>query len=235
MNNQKLTASNSSSTDIKAIIFDYGDVLNAPIDPEAVQIHRTNLARQLGLEPGELWQYLFGGPEAQKWLTGRSSWEAYWAEILYPRGVIDPTEVKAFSDAIFDGTNQLNPDMVQLLHELKGHYKLAVLSNASWTENEMAKMFYNDFGLESGIFDVIVSSTTVGVAKPHREIFIYTLRRLGIGPEEAVFTDDMPDFVKAAAELGIRARIFVSPADFRSFLTQLGILNHSNIIPGNRS
>ena len=66
---------------------------------------------------------------------------------------------------------KLNPEMVRLLAELKGRYHLAVLSNASWTEAQMQKMFYNDFELPHDTFDVVVTSTSTGAVKPQLEIF----------------------------------------------------------------
>ena len=224
MNEQIFTNNTPNYPVIKAIIFDYGDVLNAPVDYETVRAHRADLARQLGLAPDELWPYLFGGAEAEAWLTGRLTWEAFWSAVLAPRGITDPAEVEKFSDVIFDGTNQLNPEMIDLLFELRGDYQLAVLSNASWTEQELEALFYGDMGLPAGIFDVVVSSTTVGVAKPEAEIYEYALERLKVLPQEAVFTDDMPGFAEAATALGIHARQFSTPENFRTYLSELGVL-----------
>ena len=72
--------------------------------------------------------------------------------------------------------------------------------------------------------DVVVSSTTVGVAKPDAEIYRYALDRLDILPQEAVFTDDMPTFVEAAVTIGIHARHFSTPEHFREYLAELGVL-----------
>ncbi len=224
MNEQTFSNNTPNNPDIKAIIFDYGDVLNAPLDYETVTTHRAGLARQLGLAPDELWPYLFGGAEAEAWLTGQLTWEAFWSAVLAPRGITDPVEVEKFSDVIFNGTNQPNPEMIELLFELRGDYQLAVLSNASWTEKEMEAMFYGELGLPAGIFDVVVSSTTVGVAKPEAAIYEYALERLKVLPQEAVFTDDMPGFAEAAEALGIHARQFSSPEDFRNYLSELGVL-----------
>jgi hypothetical protein len=50
---------------IRAIIFDYGQVLNAPADDAWMAQHRSQLARRLGVTAEALWPYLFEGEAAQ--------------------------------------------------------------------------------------------------------------------------------------------------------------------------
>ena len=70
------------------------------------------------------------------------------------------------------------------------------------------------------IFDVVVDSCEEGVRKPDRRIFELTLQRLGdVPPERAIFLDDAPGNVAAAAQLGLHA-IRVS-SDHRPALTEL--------------
>jgi epoxide hydrolase-like predicted phosphatase len=56
------------------------------------------------------------------------------------------------------------------------------------------------------MFDVVVDSCEEGVRKPDPRIFELTLRRLGaVPPERAIFLDDAPGNVAAAAKLGMHA------------------------------
>lgn len=215
---------NKQVPDIKAIIFDYGEVLTATRNPEATQTQRSILARQLDLDPAELWPYLFEGPAARKWFTGQYSREEFWRKVLEPRGIRQPSEMKAFADAIFLGSDSLNPEMTSLIKELQGKYKLAVLSNASWTEPELQDRIYGENGFLQGVFDVIVTSRTVGAVKPDVEIFLNVLSRLDVRPDQAVFVDDLVTFTNAASSLGIYAHWFTTPAQFRAYLTKLGVL-----------
>ena len=211
--------------DIKAIIFDFGDVLTAPVDRAANEAHRVMLAQQLNVPPEELWTYLFEGESSRKWMTGLIDWDEFWSDVLAPRGITDPEEVEAFASIVFSGSDKLNPEMMALLNDLHGRYKLAVLSNASWTAEELERMLYNDHEVPQGFFDVIVTSVSAGAVKPDREIFQYVLTALNVRPEEAVFTDDLPNFIDAAVELGIHTQVFTSPENFRVFLLELGVLS----------
>jgi putative hydrolase of the HAD superfamily len=201
---------------IKAIILDFGQVLNAPVDPARREERNQRLARKLDLPADELWPYLFEGEPSRRWMTGRLDWDGFWTAVLRPRGVTDPNEIESFAQEVTEGDYVLNPEMGALAYDLKGRYKLAVLSNATWTEPEMAKMF-NDS-------DTIVTSTSVGTTKPDRAIYREVLRRLNVLPEECVYTDDLADFTAAASELGIHTHTFITPRVFREYLQENGLL-----------
>lgn len=209
---------------IKAIIFDFGEVLNAPLDPNRAEERRDQLAARLDLQPDDLWSYLFDSEASKLWMTGKLDWDGFWRSTLEPRGITNPEDIRSFAEEVFEDHNVLHPDMVRLVNELKGRYKLAVLSNASRTEEEMKEMFRNDFELPSDLFDTVVTSTSFGTTKPDLGIFKEVLRRLDVLPKEAVFTDDMDDFTAAASTLGIHAHTFKNPGLLRQFLGEKGVL-----------
>jgi putative hydrolase of the HAD superfamily len=60
-------------------------------------------------------------------------------------------------------------------------------------------------------FDEIVISSEIGYAKPDREAYEITAERLGVKPEECIFTDDRIDFCVAAEAVGMKA------IEFRNF------------------
>jgi HAD superfamily hydrolase (TIGR01509 family) len=208
---------------IRAILFDFGNVLNAPQDPNASDVHRVGVARRLGLEPEMLWTYLFDGEPARRLMRGELPWHDFWTAVLPPRGISDPAEIEAIAENIFTGTEQFHPDMVRLLGELTGRYKLAVVSNTWWSEEEMRQRFAEDYGLDVTLLDAIISSASAGHVKPEPAIFLAALDRLGVAPHEAIFTDDMASFTAAAAALGLHAHTFTTPARFRAYLARIGV------------
>lgn len=81
----------------------------------------------------------------------------------------------------------------------KGGYKLVLLSNdlAQWNAYLMEL-----HGLKEYFEDVIVSGQ-VHMRKPHRDIFVYALKRLGCAAQECVLVDNSAANLRAARELGI--------------------------------
>ena len=66
-------------------------------------------------------------------------------------------------------------------------------------------------------------SGEVGTRKPGPEIFGHFLERFGLTPETTVFIDDWDLNVARARELGMVAVQFVSAAQLRQDLRELGV------------
>jgi putative hydrolase of the HAD superfamily len=211
------------NSDIKAIIFDYGEVLNVPTDVQAVQELRARLASRLGISADKLWPYLYQGQPARLWMTGKLTWNEFWEAVLRPKGIEDPDEIEAFAQSATSNSHQVNEEMKSLLATLRGRYRLALLSNASWTQEELADRLYHLHGIPEGTFDAVISSTSAGYVKPDREIYELALARLGVRPEATIFIDDLASFTRAAAELGLHAHTFTTPAALRQYLVEHGV------------
>jgi putative hydrolase of the HAD superfamily len=73
----------------------------------------------------------------------------------------------------------------------------------------------------AGLFDAVVLSGIVGVAKPSSEIYLLTARRLGLEPAQCVFVDDIPRNVAGAVEAGM---VGIHHRDVVSTVTELATL-----------
>ena len=103
-------------------------------------------------------------------------------------------------------TMYVRPEMVKYIEELKKKYKIALLSNFS----SGLEKFLQDIFKIYHLFDVVVSSYNVKMKKPDSRIYEYTLKELGIKPQEAVFIDDLEENVKGAEAVGIKGIVFRS-------------------------
>jgi FMN phosphatase YigB (HAD superfamily) len=64
----------------------------------------------------------------------------------------------------------------------------------------------------------LVLSFEVGCAKPEARMYEQCLERLAVSPEEALFVDDVPANVEAAAALGMQAVQYQSVSGLRAEL-----------------
>jgi 2-haloacid dehalogenase len=71
------------------------------------------------------------------------------------------------------------------------------------------------------LFEDVVVSAHVGLIKPDPRIFAHAIRRCRLRPPHTVFVDDLPVNVAAAADAGMHALHFCSPARLREELQAL--------------
>jgi putative hydrolase of the HAD superfamily len=90
-----------------------------------------------------------------------------------------------------------------MLKELRGKYKLGIVSNFAIPECVFDLLKAD--GLD-GFFDVVVVSAAINKRKPSPEIFQDALKTLGVSVEEAVFVGDTIDSdIEGAKAVGMRA------------------------------
>lgn len=113
------------------------------------------------------------------------------------------------------------PENVALVRALRRDYRLAILSNADRTLRERLRA-----GLPvHDLFDDIVCSAEVGMAKPDPGIYALACGRLGLPPAACVFVDDHEPNVRAAEALGLRGILYRVDRDddLRGQLSAVGV------------
>lgn len=98
-------------------------------------------------------------------------------------------------------------------------YKIAVLSNVS--AGGIARRFSEQE--RAALFDAIVESGSIGIAKPDKNAYDYTCSQLQLLPSECIMIDDREDFCAGAEAAGMQSIWYV---DFVTLKQQLDkILN----------
>jgi putative hydrolase of the HAD superfamily len=185
---------------IKALILDFGGVLvTMPHNSPSAR----RLASQLGLAPDRLMLEILGNGDWDRALVGEISAEEY-DRRLHQRFSLPYDDRQPSLILRWFADETLSHDLLDLAASLRRlpDFQVAVLSNAS-TDLEQQIL-----GEKLGIlhqFDLVINSAREGVKKPDPAIYHLTLERLGVAPHEAIFVDDMPANVEAAAALGIHA------------------------------
>jgi len=196
---------------IKAIIFDFGRVISAQ-KPMSLF---WDYEEVLGLAPGVLNRVMFGSESWQQVLVGQKALDDYWLEIGPALGLHTPDAIQSFRQRYF-ADEAINEGVLDLVHRLRGRYKLAILSNAP----PRLTQWLADWEILD-LFDVVICSGDEGVAKPDPAIFELTLARLGVAADESVFIDDSPGHVRAAQALGLHGVHFTTA---EALARQLGAL-----------
>lgn len=109
-------------------------------------------------------------------------------------------------------------DVFEYVKTLKGRYELALLSNFGDYFDE----FNQDWKLEE-LFgeDKMFVSCKIGLVKPGKEIYEYTLQKLGRKPAETVFVDDRLANLETARSLGMNVVQFKSAEQLKADLEKI--------------
>jgi epoxide hydrolase-like predicted phosphatase len=178
---------------IRAVIFDFGDVLFRTEDPR----RRRKWEKHLGLPEGELVNLVFESEVADRSIVGQATEADVWRYVAITYGLNDEQLSELRQD--FWSSWRLDAELVDFLGDLRPRYKTAILSNA-WPG---AREVFTQMLRLDEVVDAMIISAEEGVAKPDARIYQIAVDRIGVQPEEAVFVDDKEENVQVAQEYGI--------------------------------
>jgi len=105
------------------------------------------------------------------------------------------------------------PGIKEVLGELTKIYKLAVICNTGWHSGETVRQLLERYDFPK-YFLHLTFSDEAGIAKPHKQIFEYTLEKLGCRAEDAVHIGDSEySDIVGAKEANMRAILFTGVND----------------------
>lgn len=189
---------------LKAIIFDYGNVLSEPQDPGAVVEMATMLGA--GRAPFEeaYWRFRLAYDE------GQFAPESYWRMVAdaVARPLV-PERVPALNSQDILGWLRPNLRMVECVERVRqAGCKTALLSNMPYPLCDYLR------GPQSWLpaFDHLTFSCEVRSSKPGAAIYEHCLEGLGVAAAEALFLDDREPNVEGARALGMQAIEFTNAA-----------------------
>jgi len=114
----------------------------------------------------------------------------------------------------FFHSNERNERLVKFVQQLRKTYKIAMLSNIG---GDMMDGFFMPEERER-LFDAVILSGDVKMAKPDRTIFELVCKRLGVELHEAVMIDDMQTTCDIVRTFGMMSVYY---KNFEQFQTEL--------------
>ena len=198
---------------IKAVFFDLGGV----IVRTEYQAPRQHLAESFGMDYDDIDRVVFGGGpngSAARATLGEITEEEHWLNVMK---VLDQpaAEYERIRDEFFGG-DVIDRDILDFLRSIKPSYKVGLISNAwSGLRDYIVREKFDD------VFDHMVISAEVGVAKPVAKIYHIALEQFEVSPNEAVFVDDFIENIEACENLGMKGIHFKNPTSAIQQLKEL--------------
>ncbi|MBN1895492.1 HAD family phosphatase [bacterium] len=180
------------SKPLRAVLFDLGGVL-VEFDGTKPLVEMTS--GRLDLEDAR--KFWIHSPAVRRFETGRSSAAEFAGEALKELGL--SMEGQAFLEDFISWEKGLLPGAFGLLDQIRPRILTACLSNNNVLHWDLLK---SRFGMDRKFHRCFLSHE-IGLIKPDPELFRHVLSALGLEAEEALFLDDNPEHVQAAAGIGI--------------------------------
>jgi epoxide hydrolase-like predicted phosphatase len=199
---------------IRGLIFDYGGVIWDMRWDAALA-----LEQEYGIPERQILHTLYGGDAWREVERGRGDREAWRRDAHAALEELAGRPLPPLHDHWRDQQHYITPNL-DLIRRLRPPYRTSILSNADSTLTQRLQLAPDVWTL----FDDVLCSADVGMAKPEPAIYALAAQRLGLPPAECVFIDDLPRNIDAAQEVGMAAVLFrVGQDDLAEQLRALGV------------
>jgi putative hydrolase of the HAD superfamily len=200
--------------DLEAVIFDYGEVLSGPPDPQA---HR-NLLSIAGVKE-EAFEKAYWAHRLD-YDADILNGQTYWQTVARDNGVHFTAEQVSQlleQDAIM--WMNLNPAMLAWIPEIKqAGFRLGILSNMGDGVLDYMRPRFPWLAQ----FDHLTWSCELGVVKPDPAIYLHTVKKLNVSPDRALFIDNLQKNIVGAEAIGLHAALFENPEQLQNDLARRG-------------
>jgi epoxide hydrolase-like predicted phosphatase len=192
---------------IRVIIFDFGGVIGREVgfDVLSEKLHKKYKVSKETLK--ELITTYW-----EKARIGSISSDKFWYALAVDLKR-NPEEIR---NDFMVMSNKINNEMVYLIQKLRSRYKLVLLSNhiEDWLEEIINENSLRD------LFDLIVTSYDMKIAKPDERLFAFIKNKLHVAYNECLVIDDLEKNTSAAKSLGMKTVLY-NNIEFRSLLAEL--------------
>ena len=199
-------------SEIEAIIFDAGNVL-VRVDWEPTV---REFCARTGKTREQLAEFIDHGAQMERLSLGLISPQEFFDRAAGALGF--DGDIEEFVRIWCDCLSPIEP-MVTLAAQLRGRLRQFVLSNTNPFHGQWLRGRLPCFGaLEGHVF-----SYEVGLLKPDRHIYEFSLRQFGLRPQRTVFVDDALANIEGARAVGLHGVHHCDVEQTRQELTKLGV------------
>ncbi len=201
---------------VRTIIFDLGRVL---IDFDHT-IAAKRIAQSTDKTVPDIFDLFFDSGITGLFEEGKISPEDFFTRVKELLNTQMPfQEFLPIWNEIFFFTEQ-NRQVHALIKSLKGRYRTALLSNVNYLHFEYIRKTFPILD----VFDKVFTSYEMGVRKPDPLIYQKVLAALGDSADACFYTDDRPELIESARQLGIRGYVYTGVEALKRSLEAEGVV-----------
>lgn len=198
---------------IEAILFDFDGVIRQ-WDESDLWTFET----EANIERGTVFAVAFSKELHAPLTRGELTW-AQWKDeteriLVESHGAFIRPIVKRFF--AFEG--RIDLDMVKLIKQLPKNLRLGILTN----NHDRFEEYLQRVGVAE-LFDAVINTHRIGVAKPEKLAYQKAVSRLSVEPENCLFIDDVEGNVDGGEAAGLKCHHFQNQTGLVEFLKKFDI------------
>ena len=198
---------------IEAILFDFDGVIR-----QWDQSDLWTFETEANIERGTVFAVAFSKELHAPLTRGELTW-AQWKDeteriLVESHGAFIRPIVKRFF--AFEG--RIDLDMVKLIKQLPKNLRLGILTN----NHDRFEEYLQRVGVAE-LFDAVINTHRIGVAKPEKLAYQKAVSRLSVEPENCLFVDDVEGNVDGGEAAGLKCHHFQNQTGLVEFLKKFDI------------
>jgi putative hydrolase of the HAD superfamily len=200
--------------DLQAVIFDYGEVLSGPPDAQA----HKNLLTIAGV-PEEAFEKAYWAHRLD-YDADILNGQTYWQTVAHDTGFhFTAAQIEQLMEQDAAMWMDLNPAMMAWIPKIKqAGFRLGILSNMGYGVLDFMRPRFEWLNE----FDQLTWSCELGVVKPDPAIYLHTVKKLKVSPDQALFIDNLEKNIVGAEAVGLHANLFVNVEQLQTDLVRRG-------------
>jgi len=141
-------------------------------------------------------------------VTGEITEDVFWTR--FSLSVDKPLPVDHMKLFFNTFRTEYNQEVLDKIESLRGKARIGLISNTM-----MPYVLYHRARNDYHMFEEIILSCEVGLAKPDKRIFQLMLDRMGVSGPDCVFIDNKESYMSGARELGIQTIVYTGPESIK--------------------
>ena len=198
---------------IEAILFDFDGVIRQWDESDL-----GTFEAEADIETGTVFATAFSKELHEPLIRGEINWDQWRNEtenrLVHSHGEFIRPIVKRF----FEFEGRVDADMIDLVTRLPNNLRIGILTN----NHERFEDYLRRVGINE-MFDAVINTHRIGVAKPDRGAYMHALDALKVQANSCLFIDDLARNVEGAEAVGLPAHQFHNQAGLLDFLNKFSI------------
>ena len=198
---------------IEAILFDFDGVIRQWDESDL-----GTFEAEANIETGTVFATAFSKELHEPLIRGEINWDQWRNEtenrLVHSHGEFIRPIVKRF----FEFEGRVDADMIDLITRLPNNLRIGILTN----NHDRFEDYLRRVGINE-MFDAVINTHRIGVAKPDRGAYMHALDVLKVEANSCLFIDDLARNVEGAEAVGLPAHQFHNQAGLLDFLNKFSI------------